>query len=248
MAIMRVSNVEFDKWPEFRSAVRQLMQDGTYASLVQIHAERVTDPDGFVHSRHRMHGSQFGPTGFRRFLPWHRAYLIAFERELRRIDSALSIPYWDWDNDEGKLTGVDNFLGLSSGRNLGPLPGEAPDMERRSWFSDRATTRMFENFTGDYYTFSRALEGGVHNSGHGWVGGDMGNSMISPNDPIFWMHHAQIDRIWAVWQPINPNEQAFLEDEERFLDPWEGEFDVDSIDRIADLGTDSYEYQPPPNP
>ena len=76
----------------------------------------------------------------------------------------------------------------------------------------------------------------------------MGNSMISPNDPIFWMHHAQIDRIWAVWQPINPNEQAFLEDEERFLDPWEGEFDVDSIDRIADLGTDSYEYQPPPNP
>ncbi len=41
--------------------------------------------------------------------------------------------------------------------------------------------------------------GGMHNGVHGWVGGDMAQ-MTSPNDPIFFMHHAQIDRLWAIWQ------------------------------------------------
>ena len=56
--------------------------------------------------------------------------------------------------------------------------------------------------------FRPALEGGtdlpaghngMHNGVHGWVGGDMG-AMTSPNDPIFFMHHAQVDRIWSIWQ------------------------------------------------
>jgi tyrosinase len=43
---------------------------------------------------------------------------------------------------------------------------------------------------------------GVHGGGH-WVGG--GPSQLedfhsSPNDPVFYIHHAQIDRIWTVWQ------------------------------------------------
>lgn len=29
-------------------------------------------------------------------------------------------------------------------------------------------------------------------------------AMTSPNDPIFFMHHAQIDRIWAIWQRKHP--------------------------------------------
>ena len=29
-------------------------------------------------------------------------------------------------------------------------------------------------------------------------------AMSSPNDPIFFMHHAQIDRIWAIWQRNHP--------------------------------------------
>ena len=43
----------------------------------------------------------------------------------------------------------------------------------------------------------------MHNGVHGWVGGDM-TAMTSPNDPIFFMHHAQIDRIWAIWQRTHP--------------------------------------------
>jgi hypothetical protein len=32
------------------------------------------------------------------------------------------------------------------------------------------------------------------------VTGTMGNPLISPLDPVFWCHHANIDRIWAGWQ------------------------------------------------
>jgi tyrosinase len=39
----------------------------------------------------------------------------------------------------------------------------------------------------------------IHNNVHVWVGGDMGLSS-SPNDPVFFLHHCNVDRIWAAWQ------------------------------------------------
>ena len=52
---------------------------------------------------------------------------------------------------------------------------------------------------GTFNAFAQALEG-VHNSGHVWVGGSMGMIPTAPADPVFWMHHAEIDRLWSVWQ------------------------------------------------
>ena len=43
----------------------------------------------------------------------------------------------------------------------------------------------------------------MHGRGHGYVGGDMDGSSASPNDPIFFLHHAQVDRLWAAWQDAN---------------------------------------------
>ena len=71
-----------------------------------------------------------------------------------------------------------------------------------------------------FSTFRPALEGGtglnaanarMHNGVHRWVGGDMA-SMASPNDPIFFMHHAQIDRIWAIWQREHPGVKNYNND------------------------------------
>jgi tyrosinase len=54
--------------------------------------------------------------------------------------------------------------------------------------------------------------GQIHNIVHPWVGGmdfisddnivNIGamSSGGSPNDPVFWLHHANIDRLWADWQ------------------------------------------------
>jgi len=259
MAHIRESNVKYDRWKDFRSAVNKMIDNGDYERLVRIHADQVRDPDGFLRSKHRMHGAMYGPVGYRRFLPWHRAYLIAFERELRKIDKTLSLPYWDWDNDQGRLVGFHDFLGQSTGRELGLAPRVEPtNPNQRRWFSSDALTEFFETFTGDYFLFSRTLETGTrtsagdivgqHGAGHMWIGGDMANTRISPNDVVFWLHHAAIDRVWAKWQTNNPGERAFISGQEAQLDPWDNEFTVDNVDNIAQLGDDSYSYEDPVRP
>ncbi|OPG06521.1 hypothetical protein B1R27_17105 [Streptomyces sp. GKU 895] len=39
----------------------------------------------------------------------------------------------------------------------------------------------------------------THNTGHNFIGGHMSGA-FSPNDPVFWLHHANVDRLWATWQ------------------------------------------------
>ena len=42
---------------------------------------------------------------------------------------------------------------------------------------------------------------GVHTGGHFTIGGDPGGDIFtSPGDPAFFLHHAQIDRTWWIWQ------------------------------------------------
>jgi tyrosinase len=41
----------------------------------------------------------------------------------------------------------------------------------------------------------------MHDLVHDWVGGSM-VGMASPNDPVFWLMHANLDRIWADWESI----------------------------------------------
>ncbi|KAI3396132.1 hypothetical protein diail_463 [Diaporthe ilicicola] len=50
-----------------------------------------------------------------------------------------------------------------------------------------------------FVPFWRALEDGPHRAVHNALGGDMVPG-TSPNDPLFMMHHAQVDRLWWLWQ------------------------------------------------
>jgi tyrosinase len=56
--------------------------------------------------------------------------------------------------------------------------------------------------------FRNRLEGWIngpqlHNLVHVWVGGSMG-PMSSPNDPVFYLHHCFIDKLWVDWQLLHP--------------------------------------------
>ena len=72
----------------------------------------------------------------------------------------------------------------------------------------------------------------MHNFGHGWVGGHMGHPFTSPNDLIFFMHHCNIDRLWAEWQdnghagaPFYPGPQSGEDEGHKLNDamwPWIG--------------------------
>ncbi|KAF4627308.1 hypothetical protein G7Y89_g10846 [Cudoniella acicularis] len=55
---------------------------------------------------------------------------------------------------------------------------------------------------------SGSLEG-IHGKYHGFIGGEgfgghMSRVPVAAFDPVFWLHHCQIDRWLAVWQAINP--------------------------------------------
>jgi len=79
---------------------------------------------------------------------------------------------------------------------------------------------------GDYKGFQTALEApeGPHIAIHGIVGGDLSGSCPqnapsncapgptwSSNEPLFFMHHAMIDKIWYDWQIRNPvNVKSFF--------------------------------------
>ncbi|KAE8163741.1 hypothetical protein BDV40DRAFT_311491 [Aspergillus tamarii] len=48
-----------------------------------------------------------------------------------------------------------------------------------------------------------------HSGGHGSVGGAMGDFFASPQDPSFMLHHAFIDRLWAQWQEMDPENRRY---------------------------------------
>jgi tyrosinase len=53
--------------------------------------------------------------------------------------------------------------------------------------------------------FRNNLEADLHNLVHVWVGGDRGDMgpSSSPNDPVFFLHHCNVDRIWEAWMQTN---------------------------------------------
>lgn len=62
-----------------------------------------------------------------------------------------------------------------------------------------------------YPAFQVAMESGaglssgnqMHNGMHNWIGGPGGHMTspaVSPFDPFFYLHHCNIDRLWAMWQ------------------------------------------------
>lgn len=93
----------------------------------------------------------------------------------------------------------------------------------------------------------------LHNRVHLWVGGNMA-PMTSPNDPVFFLHHCFIDKVWADWQAVQQaeNPQAAphyaperggppghnLDDQIR---PWERK-----IRDVLDISKLGYSYEPSP--
>jgi tyrosinase len=51
------------------------------------------------------------------------------------------------------------------------------------------------------------LESQPHDQVHDMVGGAMGDPVTAGYDPIFWLHHANIDRLWEVWLNADSSNQ-----------------------------------------
>lgn len=81
----------------------------------------------------------------------------------------------------------------------------------------------------------------MHGFGHFQLGGPELDVYVSPSDPVFWLHHAQVDRLWAIWQhgPAGPDLPGLGDRDElrRYvLSPLARESEVSILgEQVADL-------------
>lgn len=137
------------------------------------------------------------------FLSWHRMYLYWFERIIRKMsgDPNFALPFWNYElATERKLpvpfrtAGTGLFVAdvnRGSGWNAGTSSLGS---------SAVSTAGCFPDLT--FGTFSPDLEGTPHASVHntfGFTGGWMGSIDTAAQDPIFYLHHCNIDRLWNLW-------------------------------------------------
>lgn len=66
----------------------------------------------------------------------------------------------------------------------------------------RSSTPSFRNVLEGWINTSGTSGNYLHNRVHVWIGGDMLPG-TSPNDPVFFLHHCFIDKLWADWQRQN---------------------------------------------
>ena len=156
------------------------------------------------------------------FLPWHRAFLLQFERQLQAIDPSVSLPYWDWTADVSSLFTSD-FLGASTSEvaqfdGLNPIRNWTSDNQRihrkpgvqgiymGSQDPQLANVFLESNFGPLPRGFGAEMEQRLHDNGHGWIGGDRGwmaDAGKAAQDPVFYLHHCNVDRAWAQWQHMH---------------------------------------------
>lgn len=149
------------------------------------------------------------------FLSWHRAYLLDLERELQNIDPSVALPYWRFDKPAPAIftpefLGTSDALGTVSFTQTNPLQFWSTDsiqgINRRPHFdpvtgsgigvlSETQTLALGADFV-DFET----LEGNPHGLAHTSFGGSISSIGTAAKDPLFFLLHANVDRLWAKWQ------------------------------------------------
>ncbi|AEH10743.1 MULTISPECIES: tyrosinase family protein [Protofrankia] len=107
---------------------------------------------------------------------------------------------------QGRLRGTNRGLRRQFAANASNLPTNsdidaALDLGAYDQSPWSTTSNGFRNRLEGWRPLNTAP--GLHNRVHVWVGGDMLPSS-SPNDPVFYLNHCNVDRIWASWQEIHP--------------------------------------------
>jgi len=251
---------------KFTAAINTLNSNGRYAELVVNHGGNVAN------SKHDMHGMNAddtkSPYGIQRFLAWHRVYLLMFDNALKEVDPTVSLPYWDWVEDRAIPSWLEGLKPTVVVTPPGPgsvgtvqvvrNAGDDKQLPIRENIAAVLSNRDFTNFTSVQPDFPNGggLEG-LHNGIHMWFPpvSSMNDLPKAPADPIFWMHHANLDRIWQIWQMANPYQYPQLGPPgqldgggfpAREMDPWAPPYDEESTRSTIKLGYVYEQYPPSP--
>jgi hypothetical protein len=193
------------------------------------------------------------------FLLWHRLYTWHLEKIVRELSGKkdFALPYWNY----GGKDVADNVLAkeirdksgsLYEGARYKILNEGKPMLSSQVQAIQLALNELKTNpsFSGDY-GFSRKLEGSPHGFMHNLIGGgyaspsetyyneiyqkNMSGLMANVNsagfDPVFWLHHSMVDRIWESWDVSAYGKRPTLE--ELKANPWTYEFIAPNGDHIT---------------
>ena len=212
------------------------------------------------------------------FFPWHRAYLYYFERILRAAAgvATLALPYWNY-SILGQAALPQPFRLPADATNKLYVAGRSMtgtsevDSFTANYMDDLAEPVFTSTMSGssvihrgfggarratpDHFlsqSFGGTLETGVHDGVHGAVGGWMNNVEQSANDPIFWLHHANIDRLWNRWIEmgagrLNETDAAWLDTTYHFFDETKVQRPIRARDVLSTIQL-GYRYDDDPCP
>lgn len=146
------------------------------------------------------------------FLSWHRMYLYYFERAIERlVGERFAIPYWNYTTP-GQQAIPQAFRDQRVSGSTNPLwfAERNQDFIRNGLPADaiRTSTAFAEqSFLNPRRGFNRQIELRPHNIIHGAIGTvqGMGATPMAARDPLFWVHHAAIDRLWESWRQARPD-------------------------------------------
>jgi Common central domain of tyrosinase/von Willebrand factor type A domain len=160
-------------------------------------------------------GIHHGPA----FLPWHRHFLFRFEQALRSVEARATLPYWDWTRtDDSQNIDVEPWKSFFGGRSNTGGRFDHWDLSREAAPQHHAgelptLDGVIDELTSATYASFRTIEFLSHVPGHTWTGGTMAGGR-SPADPLFYLHHGNVDRLWAIWQRANPTVDQYTLDED----------------------------------
>jgi tyrosinase len=197
-----------------------------YRDFVKLHTQAMTTATGMTWEVHTMPG--MGMVG-RNFLAWHRRYVRSFELRLQQAVPGVTIPYWDWTKDRAIPAA------LSEPTLLARWSVTRGQFDQTLLPTQPLVTQVLA--LTPFTPFQRNLEA-IHGPVHNAVGGDMATAQ-SPTDPLFFLHHANIDRLWAKWEQTPkaadpPNASASLKPRGKIISG--------KVSAVLDIGQLGYRY------
>jgi tyrosinase len=150
------------------------------------------------------------------FLPWHRMFVFYFEQIVRQVSGRpdFTLPYWNYTSYDPAKRGIvplqfrmptdPVFSSLyRADRTTLANSGQPIHKNQTGDAMDISTAMAAQNYSSvdSVQGFCRALDSGIHGRIHVLVGTskNMGAVPYAGRDPLFWVHHSNIDRLWASW-------------------------------------------------
>ena len=141
------------------------------------------------------------------FLSWHRMYLYFFERIVRKASGDLNfaLPFWDYSTKDGRSIPL-VFRKPATELNALWTKSRDPKMNQGGFLSDGeintkaafAAKKMLGNYSFQYF-MENTPHGAIHMAVAGNTSRLMGSFTTAGQDPLFWLHHCNIDRLWEKY-------------------------------------------------